>query len=701
MHYKIILPAFIIGLAALFFLGWQETVSAEIVHQDLQARLMLKEQEIQVQARITLPEARHKQLFYLNPKGRIQEVALDGLRLDYSFEHGRLSVILPESAAGDKVTVAVSYSLVMDDDVPDSPMHTEDPSYGISGAITEKGAFLSPGSGWYPDLRAGPAFWNLDLKAPPGFLAVTAGKLHGHETADEYSRSVWETKIPLPGLTVSVGPYEVHTKMAGEIPVSTYFFPESRELVSGYLEACINHLQFYEELLGPYPFEKFAVVENFFPTGYGFPSWTLIGSMVIRLPFIKQTSLPHEIAHSWWGNGVRVDYRQGNWSEAVTTYVADYLLLELESEQEAQDYRQRLLRNYSSLITREKDFPLTRFLRRDSRESQTIGYGKGAMVFHMLRLEVGEQQFWEGLRRMASEYMLQEAGWHDFQKVFSQEAQRDMEPFFNQWVQKPGAPRLELKEARKSFQDGNWIVNAVISQSGPFFEFNLPVLLETEGESIETLVRVSEEKTYVELKSRYRPLELKIDPYSHIFRRLHPGEIPPIVERLRGSDSLVAVLSSDLLPEEQEAAALLLMAMNRADVEVLREDEVRNLEKKDVLFLGLPREYARHFFDQQSKFVYEDEKIFLDQKPVLNPGSALFAVVNPDADPDRIWALFAPGSKNAARDTVRRIPHYGRYSWILFQDGEQTDKGVLEPLNSPLHQSFQPRETGLPEHDIP
>jgi len=91
------------------------------------------------------------------------------------------------------------------------------------------------------------------------------------------------------------------------VDIYTYFYPDNAGLSARYLEAAARYIGFYAELFGPYPFEKFAVVENFFPTGYGFPSYTLLGSAIIRLPFIIDTSLPHEIAHCWWGNGVLVD----------------------------------------------------------------------------------------------------------------------------------------------------------------------------------------------------------------------------------------------------------------------------------------------------------------------------------------------------------------------------------------------------------
>ena len=98
--------------------------------------------------------------------------------------------------------------------------------------------------------------------------------------------------------------------MAG-VDLYTYFYPDNASLAARYLDAAARYLTFYSDLFGPYPFEKFAVVENFFPTGYGFPSFTLLGSSIIRLPFIIDTSFPHEIAHSWWGNAIQVDAERG------------------------------------------------------------------------------------------------------------------------------------------------------------------------------------------------------------------------------------------------------------------------------------------------------------------------------------------------------------------------------------------------------
>ncbi len=185
-----------------------------------------------------------------------------------------------------------------------------------------------------------------------------------------------------------------------------------------YLDAAASYIEFYEHLLGAYPFPKFAVVENFFPTGYGFPSYTLLGASVLKLPFIPETSLRHEIAHSWWGNGVLVDYASGNWCEGLTTYVADYLSQEIASAADARLYRQQILQDYATLVTPGTDFPLRLFEGRVSPATRAVGYGKAAFVFHMIRQRLGDETFWKCLRRIYKERLFVKTSWEDFRNVF-------------------------------------------------------------------------------------------------------------------------------------------------------------------------------------------------------------------------------------------------------------------------------------------
>jgi aminopeptidase N len=120
-------------------------------------------------------------------------------------------------------------------------------------------------------------------------------------------------------------PFERYEKPIQNGQAQVYLRSSDPDLAERYLEATERYLALYSALIGPYPYDKFAPVENFWDTGLGMPSFTLLGPRVIRLPFILYTSYPHEVLHNWWGNGVYVDYETGNWSEGLTAYLADNL----------------------------------------------------------------------------------------------------------------------------------------------------------------------------------------------------------------------------------------------------------------------------------------------------------------------------------------------------------------------------------------
>ena len=132
----------------------------------------------------------------------------------------------------------------------------------------------------------------------------------------------------------------------------------------------------YRGLIGPYPYGKFALVENFWETGYGMPSFTLLGPQIIRFPFILSSSYPHEILHNWWGNSVFVDYETGNWCEGLTAYMADHLIQEQRGK--GDEYRRDTLQKYRDYVRDGRDFPLTEFRSRHSAATEAVGLREDA-----------------------------------------------------------------------------------------------------------------------------------------------------------------------------------------------------------------------------------------------------------------------------------------------------------------------------------
>ena len=193
------------------------------------------------------------------------------------------------------------------------------------------------------------------------------------------------------GNRITGGPLVIAEDSAGAVDIVVYLHERDDALSRKYLDATARYMEMYRQLLGPYPYGKFALVENFWETGYGMPSFTLLGPQVIRFPFILHSSYPHEILHNWWGNSVFVDYESGNWCEGLTAYMADHLIQEQRGL--AVNYRRSTLQKYRNYVREGRDFPLSEFRSRHSAATEAVGYGKSLMTFHMLRRHSGDDAF--------------------------------------------------------------------------------------------------------------------------------------------------------------------------------------------------------------------------------------------------------------------------------------------------------------------
>jgi len=629
----------------------------------------------------------------LAPQCAVEAVGVADRPTPFAWSQGGLTIRLPDDAAAGEIVVEIRYSGIFRDPVPTAPANAEDPSYGVSGTIQPRGSFLSGGAQWYPDIAGSNATFRLRIESPTGVKCVTAGRRLEQGTRDGRDYVVWETSLPLPALALAAGPFVVNEEMEDGIPVATYFYPESDELAAGYLRAAKSYLQLYRELFGPYPFEKFVVVENFFPTGYGFPSWTLIGSSVVRLPFIVETSLGHEIAHSWWGNGVRADLAGGNWAEGLTTYVADHLYKERSSPEEGREYRLKILRDYAALVPPEKDFPLQRFSGRRSAAMQAVGYGKAAMVFHMLRRRLGEEAFWGGLRRVAQEKMLHTVSWEEFIALLGGAGGIDTEDFHSQWIERSGAPQLRLEGVSAEQRDGRWRVSGTVAQSAPFYDLQFPLSLETTAGNVRQDLACSGGATPFHFDLQDRPLRLEGDPDVDLFRRLASDEIPPTVNDLRASDALSVIVSANLPPDVADASTLLLAALRKQGARLLREAEVStaDLRERDILYLGLP-ERPGLWPNSPGGLSIGRESITLDGQAYARRDVSLFVVVPNPNNASRRFALFLPATAAEASVVARKIPHYGKYSYLLFHTGTNRAKGIWPASGSPMVHHFHAAE---------
>jgi hypothetical protein len=634
----------------------------------------------------------------LHPRMSVRSVNLDGQPARFSFAAGRLRPE-PDPSRPAPTRLAVEFEGRFPDPVPTAQFGSDNPGGGVAASITPAGVFLQGGSGWHPALPGQAAVVRLTVEAPQGFLAVTSGRLLGHQDRDGRTVSRWEARTA-GGLPLSAGPFSLERMETGTVPVLTYLLPGNADLSRTYLEASARHLAYYERLHGPYPFDHFAVVENFFPTGYGMPSYTLLGSTVLRLPFIPETSLRHEVAHCWWGNGVLVDHSRGNWSEGLTTYVADHAAQEEASADAAREYRLRVLRDYAQLAAGRQDFPLSRFRSRSDPATQAVGYGKAMFVVHMIRQRLGDEPFREGLRSFYRQWLFREASWPDMFEAFEGQGwdREESRAFLRQWILEPGAPDLVLDQVEVRELGEEWEVDGTLRQRGAVYGLRVPVRLETEGVPLEMTVSLDGPETHFTMAAAHRPRRLTADPDCHVFRLLDPSEIPPTVNSVKGAASLAVIVGEEMGRVSPNTLQGFLSSLNQPAAKVLTEKDAEgaDLSGSSLLFFGYPRSpLLQRLIAPPGDYGLEPGGGWFAETvhPAAARLDAIF-VTMPDAQGGSgVTALFRTRPElDEARvvDAARRVTHYGKESYLGFEGGRNRLRGAWSPLRSPLTVEFRP-----------
>jgi Peptidase family M1 domain len=546
----------------------------------------------------------------------------------------------------------------------------------IQATISDEGIYLAASSYWLASMDGAMATHRLTIETPSGWEPVTQGRRVFYEDDGETLTTIWDAVHPSDGLTLVAGPYHVTEEDFDGVTAYTYFLEDDERLVKTYMERTGAYLEMYQEMIGPYPYAKFATVENWFPTGYGMPSYTLLGGTVLRLPFIPFTSFGHEIAHNWWGNSAFVDETGGNWCEGITVYCADYHYKELESPAAAREYRRNLLKDYAAYVTEDKDMPLAEFKSRHSGATRAIGYGKSMMVFHMIDRMLGRDAFLAALREVWTTHPFSEVSWTDFMTAFARHGDRDLEIFQSQWLQRKGAPLLHLDQAESDGED----IRFTLSQDEPIWQLQVPVVLQTPEGAVEHVVSL--ERNRADFSFPIKDVtSLAVDPDCHVFRRLHPQEIEATLSMVFGDDDPAFVIPDGMAGMtgrkfaetyiEEGEPRYVAAADDEAHSRILINPDPARL--KTLLPDGVTVTAGLVFIEGR-RYSLKDHQVVM---AVSRPGDAIVAdLVVLGRSADHVAALGG------------RIVHYGKYSWLVFAAKGRPERGNWPTDDSPLVKSF-------------
>ncbi|MBI3936367.1 MAG: M1 family peptidase, partial [Betaproteobacteria bacterium] len=421
------------------------------------------------------------------------------------------------------------------------------------------------------------------------------------------------------------------------------------------------YIELYESWIGEYPFTEFSVVSSPTPTGFGMPTLTYLGVEVLQLPFIRATSLGHEVLHNWWGNGVYPDYARGNWAEGLTTFMADYAYREREGAEVARQMRLQWLRDYAALPPAQ-DAPLAAFTTRTHGASQIVGYHKAAMAFLMLRDLIGREAFDRGIRAFWREHRFRVASWTDLQRAFETASGRDLRAFFEQWLTHPGAPSVRIVEATSTRSGFGYRVTVTLAQAAPAYQLRVPLAIRSEKGEETRVLDLERESGTLTFDVAARPLEVALDLGFRLFRRLAPDEAPPILRQVMVDSATATVL----LPGSGEArGAAQALAARLQDHAPKTVPPAARLPAAPVLAIGLHQEVdawlARHGLPSRPGIIRD--KGSAQAWTVSRSGGATLAVVSA-RDAASLAALARP------------LPHYGRQSYVVFDGATAIERGA-------------------------
>jgi hypothetical protein len=600
------------------------------------------------------------------------------------FEIAREVVVSPPPKGWGEapVSLEIEYAGVIADSLHAPERAYERSFETTSGRIVERGAFLSGGSFWIPWGGEGLFSFDLEVEGPSGWRTVSQGDLVSEETSGDRRSMRWSCRDPMEEIYLIAGPYEFREIEHGGVKVQTFCYENTGpEITDRYLEATGPILDRYASLIGPYPFGKFALVENYWQTGYGMPSFTFLGDRVIRLPFILHTSYPHEILHNWWGNCVYVDSEKGNWCEGLTTYCADYMAKEEEGASAARDYRRNALLGYRDFAAGGgRDFALAQFRERDSARTQAVGYGKTLMVFHMLRRRLGDRDFFASLRRFTDGNRFRHAAWDDVRAAFEAETGEDLRPWFDQWIRRPGAVRLTLASVASGSEGPiEWVTRGVLVQEEPVFDARVPLTVSGAGEVVHLEVACDRARSPFEVRTCFRPEVVAADPGFDLFRLLHTEEVAPTLSGVLGAESTRIVVGADAQGALRDA--LVTLAESWAEDSTI-------VAVEEVAGTGLDDFDGGTWFFGDGPAAAELRVLLPESEAAVGdvgPGTAsLVAAGRIGGRVDRPAGLFLPQSAEVVPSLGRKIPHYSKYSFLRFEGERNVAKGLWPAGESPL-----------------
>ncbi len=647
------------------------SASVAVPQHNIEVMLSIDSGEVRISDRVRVSQRDHYR-FQLAPWLTLDQVKLNGETAEVHRDGSGYRIELLQGSENELV-FALSGTI---------PAHGIDAPSAMASTGAD-GAYLPGYAAWIPHDLAESLRFSLRVTVPSAYRAVATGKFDAESDDGEHYQADFMQDLPGRAPALYAGPYRVDERFDNGLRLRTYFHPEIAAQSDIYLAAASAYIQRYSELIGDYPYADFHIVSAPLPVGLGFPGLTYIDRRIVPLPFMRTRSLAHEVVHNWWGNAVAVDYASGNWAEGLTTYMADYGLERDKGEAAARNMRDKWLRDYAALPAA-LDHPVRDFRSKQHQADQVIGYSKVAFIFHMLRQEIGQQAFDEGIRTFWRGHRFGTASWQDLQQAFEQSAGVRLDWFFRQWLDQAGAPRLSLGSHQVEAVEDGYRTRIEILQPVSGYQLTLAVELVTETGVEQRQLRVEDRLTRLEWVTPGHPQSILFDPQNDLFRRLQTSETPPILRDITLNPATVVSIAGAESGFADGARQLVERLLDNK-AQFLKPGQMPAAERPLLLIVRS---------DAASEQLARLQLNIPEDLPTVEHDAAAWTTRLSNNTP----VLVVSADSSAALEALLRpLPHYGRQSYVLFDGGRAQRRGLWPLARGTLFRDLRSNHSAKPQ----
>lgn len=378
----------------------------------------------------------------------VTAVESEGQGLAFVHEGEELRITLPTpTRRNQRSSYLITYS-----GVPASGLKIAPNKYGDRTFFSDN--WPNRGRHWLPmvDHPYDKATCEFIVTAPAHYQVVSNGlKIEETDLPDGTRLTHWRQSVPIASWLYVLGVARFAVQYVDRFDhksIETWVYYQDRD--AGFHDFAVptrQVLEFYTNYVGPFAYEKLANIQSNSVSG-GMEAASAIfyseNAVVGDRNERWRNVVIHEIAHQWFGNAVtEYDWDDVWLSEGFATY---FTLLFIEHAYGQDAFQAGLAESRKVVMAFHERNPQYRIVHDNLRDMEQVTsshtYQKGAWVLHMLRGVVGTENFWKGIRSYYRKYLNGNATTADFRREMEEASGVNLEPFFEQWLYRPGALRL-------------------------------------------------------------------------------------------------------------------------------------------------------------------------------------------------------------------------------------------------------------------